>query len=348
MLHQTKTLGSGGMNPMMMMMPNPAAMLAQMPPEMAEITKRMLEQRQQLIQDFQAKGGQSNPAAVQELMAKGAKLQQIMMSEMRAKMESGAIPAHSMPAHHHHPAGPPGPPPSSSSSSIPSGANIPINPIDLAERQIQTPIKPLGAEGLLGANANMSKLDDLINKKAASASAAAAAKKAREEEEQKILDAINRKEYTQLNGIKATQYGVLDRLRELVESGQCDPNQPDAENVYLLHWAAINNRLDIARYLIKAGAKVDAVGGELETTPLNWAARSGHVQMCVLLIQSGADPLQTDIEGFSTLHLAAMFGHSNAVRNFYFLFYLNPYFYPYSTNGNRWGMNLTWQEIKIN
>lgn len=35
--------------------------------------------------------------------------------------------------------------------------------------------------------------------------------------------------------------------------------------------------------------------------------------MCVLLMKYGADPLQTDIEGFSTLHLASMFGHSNAV-----------------------------------
>ena len=64
---------------------------------------------------------------------------------------------------------------------------------------------------------------------------------------------------------------------------------------------------------VKVGAKVDAIGGELETTPLNWAARSGHVHMCVLLIQAGADPLQTDIEGFATIHLAAMFGHSNVV-----------------------------------
>lgn len=85
----------------------------------------------------------------------------------------------------------------------------------------------------------------------ASAMASAAMKKAREEEEQKILDAIARKDYAKLNAIKATQYGVLDRLKELVESGQCDPNLPDDENVYLLHWAAINNRVDIAKYLIK-------------------------------------------------------------------------------------------------
>lgn len=237
------------MNPMMMM-PNPAAMLAQMPPEMADIAKRMMDQRQQLMAEFQAKGGQSNPAAVQELMAKAAQIQQTMMGELRSKIQSGAIP--SPPAHMMMPPGGGGAAlPMGGSSAFPAGANMPINPIDMAEKQMQTPIKPLG-DGLLGANANMSKLDELINKKGTSPSAAAAAasKRAREEEEQKILDAIARKDYAQLNAVKATQYGVLERLRELVESDKCDPNQPDEENVYLLHWAAINNRIDIAKYLI--------------------------------------------------------------------------------------------------
>ncbi len=32
--------------------------------------------------------------------------------------------------------------------------------------------------------------------------------------------------------------------------------------------------------------------------------------MVILLINSGADPLIFDNEGFSTIHLASMFGHS--------------------------------------
>ena len=111
--------------------------------------------------------------------------------------------------------------------------------------------------------------------------------------------------------MRATQYGVLERLRELVDAGECDPHKPDAENVYLLHWAAINNRLDIAKYLLGLGVAVDVIGGELESTPLNWAARSGHVHMVILLTQHGADPCLYDVEGFSTVHLAAMFAHSN-------------------------------------
>jgi palmitoyltransferase len=113
--------------------------------------------------------------------------------------------------------------------------------------------------------------------------------------------------------VKATQYGVLERLKELVDSGQCDPNKSDSENVYLLHWAAINNRLDIAQYLLSVGSYVDPVGGELESTPLNWAARSGHIQMVMYLIQNGANQYLFDLEGYSTIHLATMFGHSIVV-----------------------------------
>jgi palmitoyltransferase len=68
------------------------------------------------------------------------------------------------------------------------------------------------------------------------------------------------------------QYGSLVRCQELIESG-FNVNQPDSETVTLLHWAAINNRREIIRYYISKGAVVDAVGGELLSTPLHWATR---------------------------------------------------------------------------
>lgn len=162
------------------------------------------------------------------------------------------------------------------------------------------------ASDLLGGNLNSSSLDDLINKRNIN-------QKLKEDEEKNIMEAIDKKDYSVLNAVKATQYGILERLKELIETGQTDPNKPDSENVYLLHWAAINNRLEIAKYLLDLGVNVDAIGGELETTALNWAARSGHIHMCILLIQNGADPSLLDVEGFSTIHVASMFGHSNVV-----------------------------------
>lgn len=46
--------------------------------------------------------------------------------------------------------------------------------------------------------------------------------------------------------VRATQFGAYERCVELVENG-FDVNQPDRENVCVLHWAAINNRQDIVR-----------------------------------------------------------------------------------------------------
>ena len=88
-------------------------------------------------------------------------------------------------------------------------------------------------------------------------------------------DAIVDEDYSKFDIVKATQYGAFDRCKELIESGMADVNRPDNENVYLLHWAAINNRIEIAKYLIEKGAKVDSIGGELQSTPLHWATRFG-------------------------------------------------------------------------
>ncbi|XP_063223420.1 palmitoyltransferase Hip14 isoform X2 [Bacillus rossius redtenbacheri] len=115
--------------------------------------------------------------------------------------------------------------------------------------------------------------------------------------------------------VKATQYGSLSRCRELLEAGH-DVNQPDAETVTLLHWAAINNRLEIMRYFISKGAVVDAIGGELMSTPLHWATRQGHLGAVTLLMQHGADPSLRDGEGCSCIHLAAQFGHTAIVAYF--------------------------------
>nr|XP_023673795.1 palmitoyltransferase ZDHHC13 isoform X2 [Paramormyrops kingsleyae] len=108
--------------------------------------------------------------------------------------------------------------------------------------------------------------------------------------------------------VKATQFGILDRCKELVDAGY-DVRQPDKENVTLLHWAAINNRAEIVKYYISKGAIVDQLGGDLNSTPLHWAIRQGHLPMVILLMRHGADPSLSDGEGFCSLHLAVLFQH---------------------------------------
>uniref|UniRef100_A0A671LBX6 Palmitoyltransferase n=1 Tax=Sinocyclocheilus anshuiensis TaxID=1608454 RepID=A0A671LBX6_9TELE len=108
--------------------------------------------------------------------------------------------------------------------------------------------------------------------------------------------------------IKATQFGALERCKELIEAGY-DVRQPDKENVTLLHWAAINNRADIVKYYISKGAVIDQLGGDLNSTPLHWAIRQGHLSMVIQLMRYGADPSLADSEGYRGLHLAVLFQH---------------------------------------
>lgn len=123
---------------------------------------------------------------------------------------------------------------------------------------------------------------------------------------------VEPQEYSTWDIVKATQYGILPRCKELVEAGY-DIRTPDGENITLLHWAAINNRLDIARYYISMGAVVDVLGGDLMATPMHWAIREGHLPMIVLLMQYGADPNVRDAEGCAAIHVAVQCNHTNIV-----------------------------------
>ena len=40
---------------------------------------------------------------------------------------------------------------------------------------------------------------------------------------------------------------------------------------------------------------------------MQWACRQGHLDMCILLMKHGANPLHQDKQGFNSLHLAAQF-----------------------------------------
>ncbi|KAF0042787.1 hypothetical protein F2P81_004124 [Scophthalmus maximus] len=108
--------------------------------------------------------------------------------------------------------------------------------------------------------------------------------------------------------VKATQFGILERCKELVDAGY-DVRLPDKENVTLLHWAAINNRAELVKYYISKGAIVDQLGGDLNSTPLHWAIRQGQLPMVIQLMRYGADPSVADGEGYRALHLAILFQH---------------------------------------
>jgi len=140
---------------------------------------------------------------------------------------------------------------------------------------------------------------------------------------------------------QACQHGDLLRVRELISTGAnlatdkdkgmssrrhmhnavdvltalffFPPTCAKIENVTALHWAAINNHVTIAQYLLDNGAQVDATGGDLVSTALQWAVRQGHDLMIHTLTKAGASLNVRDAQNFTALHLAAQYGHPTTI-----------------------------------
>lgn len=107
--------------------------------------------------------------------------------------------------------------------------------------------------------------------------------------------------------VKDVQWGKLNSLRMRVEKRQVDVNQRDSQSCSLLHWAAINGRIDIVKYLLEKGAEVNRTGGILKETPLMWASRQGHLDVVILLHEAGADLNVRSAEGLDALQLACQY-----------------------------------------
>lgn len=114
-------------------------------------------------------------------------------------------------------------------------------------------------------------------------------------------------------GVRAAQYNMIDELRQLIDSGSLTANTRDSEDCTLLQWAAINNRKDIVQELLLRGADVNAIGGFLRESALQWAVRQGALEATVMLIQNGADPHLLGTEGVNAMHLALQFKHIDTV-----------------------------------
>ena len=59
-----------------------------------------------------------------------------------------------------------------------------------------------------------------------------------------------------------------------------------------------------------SGAEIDAIGGDLLSTPLHWATRQGLLDMVVLLMLRGGDPKVMDGPGQTCLHIACQMGQT--------------------------------------
>ena len=117
-----------------------------------------------------------------------------------------------------------------------------------------------------------------------------------------------------LKAVEHAQYGRSEPLMNLIdEDERVTADARDDEGCTLLQWAAINNRHDIVTKLLDRGADVNATGGILSETALQWSVRQGALEAAVVLVNRGADALHIGTEGLNALHLAVIFKHSELI-----------------------------------
>ena len=98
---------------------------------------------------------------------------------------------------------------------------------------------------------------------------------------------------------------------------RAEPSPSRADGFTALHFAGFFGKAEAARTLIDAGAMVDAVSrNEMRVQPLHSAAAGRHIEVCRLLIASGADVNATQQHGFTPLHAAAQHGDDELVELF--------------------------------
>lgn len=102
----------------------------------------------------------------------------------------------------------------------------------------------------------------------------------------------------------AAENGHLDIVEYLLRNSAF-VNTKNKLGITPLHLAAMKGWTDIASLLVeKYEATVDSFSNAMRT-PLHLAAQHGKLDVCELLLRMGANPLATDDNGQTALHIAA-------------------------------------------
>jgi palmitoyltransferase len=113
--------------------------------------------------------------------------------------------------------------------------------------------------------------------------------------------------------VHAVQWGDLPTVERAVEELGFSPDACDQDGCSLLHWAAINNRLSIAKYLVGKGANVAVTGGNNKENPLQWCIRSSTCSeiLCYFLTEESSI-VDKSIYGCDALMIAVQSEQLNA------------------------------------
>lgn len=124
----------------------------------------------------------------------------------------------------------------------------------------------------------------------------------------------------------AVQQGNVEAMNKIVEDEKLSPKALDALELKpegdedanpLVHWAALEDRVEMLKYFHQKLQMRDRRNGKGETA-LMWAAVKGHVRAIHLLVADlGSELHAADDKGYSALHHAAQNGHTLCCELFY-------------------------------
>lgn len=114
---------------------------------------------------------------------------------------------------------------------------------------------------------------------------------------------------------EAAATGKINNVIRLLARDPGLVNQSNEDGFQPLGLACFFGHFDVAEYLVKAGAAINAVShNRLKVAPIQSAAAGGHRKIVKMLLEHGADPNIREQGGFTPLHAAAQNGDEEMIR----------------------------------
>jgi ankyrin repeat protein len=124
----------------------------------------------------------------------------------------------------------------------------------------------------------------------------------------------SRTEFTVDKIVHAVQYGDFPFIETAIEQYQISPALTDSDGCSIFHWACINNRREIANFLIGRKINVNYIGGANQENALQWAVRNlKAIELVSILLLNEADFMHKSKYGLDALFIAVHAGNMHAV-----------------------------------
>lgn len=107
--------------------------------------------------------------------------------------------------------------------------------------------------------------------------------------------------------------GEVEEVQKYLDK-KSSPDVLDSSGYSALHYAARHGHLNVCKILLISGANPDSLTRAGKASPLHRAAYSGHSDIVKILAEHGAQLDLVDIDGQTALHKAAQNSHTEVIQ----------------------------------